>query len=348
MAVLVAASHIIGSLKGYAPGRLLSGAYLAVDYFFILSGFVLSYVIAGKGLSFRQVIMMRIRRLWPLHCMAIVICFLIYKNNAIHGLYYPTQSPLSWGTFWENVLFLSNSGIPAAEMLNDPAWSITVEFWLSAFVLYWIIKAGPKFSIVISLLGYVTIILHGRGLMMQGEQVFLTSAGMVRGIAGMCLGAFLYAKLDILERCLTTLSRRALDGLLFICLFGMLVGMAKSEGGLHDLFAVFLIVPFFAYTAVQKNSVICSKFLSSKTCIWLGSISFSLYLIHTPIIILLLPPSYVPDFGKGGAFLITIATSIACAYLVHVAFEKAIDARVKIVEKWLLAKRGKSATSASA
>lgn len=94
-AVSVALSHIIGAIEGWSDSRPLVGAYLAVDYFFILSGFVLAHLLHTKKSNYIEFFKKRLFRLWPLHFLTTILIFMILWNNRINGLYYMHDIPLS-------------------------------------------------------------------------------------------------------------------------------------------------------------------------------------------------------------------------------------------------------------
>ncbi|WP_446916279.1 acyltransferase family protein, partial [Klebsiella pneumoniae] len=85
LAGMVMLSHMFGSFMGWPQVRPFSGAYLCVVYFFIMSGFVLTYAHASG--NFFKYVLTRFARLWPLHFLSTMLMVAIYYYNAHHGGY---------------------------------------------------------------------------------------------------------------------------------------------------------------------------------------------------------------------------------------------------------------------
>ena len=131
--------HLRVSLLKVLPGWAMAVAakgYLAVDLFFMLSGFVLWYNYAerlrtGGWAATAQFWWRRIARIWPLH-FVILTLFVGYALLAVlrghDGGHYPfAQLPLHY-------LLIQNWGFTRELAWNDPAWSISTE--LAAYILF--------------------------------------------------------------------------------------------------------------------------------------------------------------------------------------------------------------------
>lgn len=165
LALSVAISHIIGGVTGWAANRAFVGAYLAVDIFFILSGFVLARLLLSKHYSFTSFFWMRFWRLWPLHVAAVLLSIVIYEFNRSLGRYAPPDGSFKdVSLFLENAFFLMTMGIKDIAVINPPSWSIGIEFWSSAILLPFLIRLSPAMLYTLSLLAYLIIAHHNGGL----------------------------------------------------------------------------------------------------------------------------------------------------------------------------------------
>jgi len=110
---------------------IFAKGYLAVDLFFMLSGFVLwlnySESLRSKGAaSVPRFFGRRIARIWPLH--AAILCataaFALLLQLSGHGdpIHYP------WSDLPLHLLLIQNWGFSNSLTWNDPAWSISCEF----------------------------------------------------------------------------------------------------------------------------------------------------------------------------------------------------------------------------
>ncbi|MGA8939854.1 MAG: acyltransferase [Acidobacteriaceae bacterium] len=129
-AILIVVFHI-RPLFGNSP--LFGRAYLAVDLFFMLSGFVLSFAYQQKldnGLPTTTFLKLRLIRLYPLYLIGLFLGF-IYTATQVH---YQHSSPGMLGSFLMLVPALFFLPIPAPTSLPNvafpydlPAWSLFSE-----------------------------------------------------------------------------------------------------------------------------------------------------------------------------------------------------------------------------
>jgi len=131
--------HIRLSVAGLAPGAVafFAKGYLAVDFFFLLSGFViwLSWGDRLRKEGWRGVpafLHKRIARVWPLHLVmlagAVALALLLVGTRHATPDDYPfAQLPL-------HILLLQNWGFTDHLAWNDPSWSISCE--LGAYLLF--------------------------------------------------------------------------------------------------------------------------------------------------------------------------------------------------------------------
>jgi peptidoglycan/LPS O-acetylase OafA/YrhL len=121
--------------------QLVSKGYLAVDMFFMLSGFVMTHVYLhafsdsdGIKLHYRSFIVARVARLYPLHIFILLLFVataatsqLMAGSGAVSLQSIPLQGPQSVTAFLANLFMLQ--GLDAGKLSwNYPAWSISVEF----------------------------------------------------------------------------------------------------------------------------------------------------------------------------------------------------------------------------
>ncbi|MEI9849679.1 MAG: acyltransferase [Sphingomonas sp.] len=115
---------------------VLAKGYLAVDFFFLLSGFVIWLSYAGRireggpG-AVPEFLRRRLARIWPLHLFVLgsaVLLALMLAATGREAAHFPfAELPL-------HVLLLQNWGFTSGLTWNDPAWSISCE--LGAYLLF--------------------------------------------------------------------------------------------------------------------------------------------------------------------------------------------------------------------
>lgn len=104
--------------------------FLGVSFFFILSGFVLSFAynerIMNRKISFSEYFVARIARIYPLHLFTLIIALPFTLVKMFHGEFLIESLKITL-----NGLLLQ-SWVPKSEFyfsLNAPSWSISNEFF---------------------------------------------------------------------------------------------------------------------------------------------------------------------------------------------------------------------------
>ncbi|MBN2810250.1 MAG: acyltransferase [Deltaproteobacteria bacterium] len=277
----------------------------AVSFFFILSGFILTYVYKdfhSPG-SVRRFFIARIARVWPLHCVTLLLTLVIFSGWYSHQI----TEPGSLKTFWiplASNFFLLQSWVPLSEFyysFNAVSWSISTEFGL--YLLFPLLLAGFSRNWAFKLVGtltftiVITILLHY--LSVKNTMTILGVVGhnpVARSFeftSGMVM-ALLYNRIKHTYKP----ARIAATLIELTALAGSLVGMSMSlflGSYISSFFAVpgrlwvavgnsnvIFVAPFILLMALAKGEI--SKILSKPVFVFLGEISFSIYLLHQILI----------------------------------------------------------------
>src|SRR5580698_10015559 len=143
---------VLGVIGFHANLGGLTGGYVGVDVFFVLSGFLISRLIESRlqerTFSFAQFYERRARRILPALSLTCLLCALVATFLFVPRDLREFSSSL-WGTafFYSNVLFEEATGYFSAPSSSMPllhAWSLSVEeqFYLFfpplLFALHWL------------------------------------------------------------------------------------------------------------------------------------------------------------------------------------------------------------------
>lgn len=173
--------------------RVLSQGYLAVEGFFVLSGFLLAHsyfknrMILDDLSLFKKMVWRRIKRLYPEYLFATVLVFIIYSVFfRIHGL--------SDHVFF-NLIMFGHCGV--APNIVDGTWYVGALFWGSFVLLALIIKYRESFIIIAPLLFLSCIILlfhNDKTSLMYASNIVLNlfPSGFLRAVAGLTTGTMIY------------------------------------------------------------------------------------------------------------------------------------------------------------
>ncbi len=250
-------SHFLPNQEVLFPCWFSFHGWLLVDFFFVLSGFIFSYVylekIRTKKISFKEFITSRIARLYPLYF--ITLCF-VSAMQAIN--FFLTESFFVYALndvphFLLSLCMLFGSNFS----FNGPAWSISCE--MGAYILFFAtLFYFSKSRIPI----YVAIITTALTL-----GYFNTE--WMRALIGFFVG------------CIAFELRSKMKPFWLLILSIMLAIFFKDVGKKAILLYSFLLFPSLILTVL--NSKILSSILSIKPLVFLGTISYSIYLWHFPL-----------------------------------------------------------------
>ncbi len=278
---LVVFYHIRKSLHDLLPDAILlifSKGYLAVDLFFMLSGFVLWYNYAAKlrqrsREAAGQFLWRRVARIWPLHLL--VLSGFIMLAGVLMAMGRETRS-YPFADLPLHVILIQGWGWRHALAWNHPAWSISTE--MAANLLFPVV-AGLSFwerlsgTLLLGLAGALLLAIHflyaGNGYVIMDTNI--SRLGLWRCLLEFTLGNVL---------CMVWLRWRGSDGLAFAaCLLGCLGIAAGFLFALPETaFAPLCLAMLLLVTASGRG--LAAKLLGGTALRYLGEISYSTYLLH--------------------------------------------------------------------
>jgi peptidoglycan/LPS O-acetylase OafA/YrhL len=138
-AIVVAARHVpfLWSQTG-APAQWFFESYLAVDFFFVLSGFVLAHAYGDalrNGMPARQFMALRLIRLYPLYFLSLLLALDVAFSQFLHATIGATQ--FSMDTLFAAAFLPSPFSGDKLFPMNEPAWSLFFELLANlAFCLF--------------------------------------------------------------------------------------------------------------------------------------------------------------------------------------------------------------------
>jgi peptidoglycan/LPS O-acetylase OafA/YrhL len=290
-AILIVIFHFTALLPtSLDTSRFLRNAYLFVDFFFVLSGFVLCHRYRGRigsGQDVMRFVLRRFGRVWPLH--AVVLALFVLAVAAIGLFPHPQNLAMTWhdGSYALDALLpsllLLNAVNLQGSVWNGPAWSIGAEFYtylLFAIVLVAAARRLIATSLVLSLGSLTLIFLLAPDLMNTTWDY-----GMVRCIAGFFAGVAAYHGYERLDRRdpirATAWEATAVAA---VAAFVLLAGDGPDAVAVASLAAP----PVFALAVVVFGAEqgLLSLLLRMPPFRALGRYSFSIYMIHQPLLVL--------------------------------------------------------------
>ena len=269
----VAAYHIHGDGLLFNSALVRSG-WLWVDFFFVLSGFVIAASYGerlGSGFAVRRFMLLRLGRIYPLH---IAMLALYLGIELIRLIFQPdgwSANPPFAGRRSADLLLASTLLIqtfltnPSA--WNPQSWSIAVEVWLYlAAALLWRSLGGRGWIVAL-----VAAVAAGFLILTQIDMPILTW-GVLRGIAGFGLGVACW-------RWHGRLPGGTLAELLCLLAIATVFLLPLIEPApLADLAFAATVVVF----ARERGAI--SRVLLQRWALFLGTLSYSLYMVHVFVV----------------------------------------------------------------
>ena len=267
---------------GFVPVAVTKG-YLGVEVFFVLSGFILSHVYldaAGsrESFSYRGFLWARIARVYPLHLVTLAGMIALGAGATVAGLSV-SDSLLDWRSLPAHLSLTHAWGLASSAAFNHPSWSISAEWFayisFPAFAwVAWRMRARPVLA---------TALAAGAALILYA--VFEPVAGFSLTEATFRWGALRIVPCFALGCALYLIHRRAPAPHAGWVAGTSAVGLvACASLGLWDplvvLFAGGLILGLGGLDNARAGV------LASKPAVYLGEISYSVYMVCAPVLLL--------------------------------------------------------------
>jgi peptidoglycan/LPS O-acetylase OafA/YrhL len=295
-AIMILVYHILETHTIFTDKNLIIGhGYLAVDFFFVLSGFVIGYAYDERWskMSFKTFIKRRLVRLHPMVVFGTIFGAVLFYFGA------STAFPLIAVTpEWKMLLYLLLGILfiptpPSADIrgweemytLDAPAWSLFFEY--IANILYALFirrfsKIALSILVILSACATIYLTVFVRGDVSGGWSfnVEHLSIGFTRLFYPFFAGLLLYrlGKLTNVKNGFLWCS------LLLIAVFLVPHIGAKEHSwmnGLYEAAMIILVFPLIVY--LGASSTVKGKY-ASKLCKFLGNISYPVYLVNYPLI----------------------------------------------------------------
>ena len=283
-ALLVAVFHlpVAGAL---ANNQFIRGSYLFVDFFFVLSGFVIAHAYGAKlarGEGFAKFMVTRFGRLFPLHAFMLLAFlafeFLRLKVPQLGGQDTAFTGGFALNTLLDNALMIHGLGFEKSLSWNAPSWSISTE--LFAYILFAVLVIGLRRTALMAF-GIIAIVAPVMLLMLSPHYMDTTfDFGFLRCIYGFSLGVLVQA---YFTRTHVTLGQDRETKIAWTLaelstIAAVVIFVANSHANAGSLLAP--LVFGFAVLVFSHEAGYISAILRAKPFILLGALSYSIYMTH--------------------------------------------------------------------
>lgn len=362
-ALMVVLHHYRGQLLPWldvdASTKILATSWVWVDFFFVLSGFVIAHVY-GRGFAAGvrrehalRFYWIRLARIWPLHLLVLLLLVGVellklhsggnLAASAFTGAYRPEALATS-------ALLVHAWGLHEPTVWNYPSWSISVEWacYLAAPLLLAAAAAWRRWTLAL-------VLLVAWVLLMLEPQIMAVLKAEVGGIAWGHLVPFARGAVEFVAGiALWHVWRHVrMPDLLRHAAFqaGLAVAIVWA---LHDGWSNAACLPLFLLLIlVCCGSGWLPKSLNTTPLHWLGEISYSVYLTHALVGMMLstklvqLVPALAP-WREGPGLLLMVGIQLVVLLVVSTITYRFVEIPARRWMRNLSAPRLRAAAPAAA
>jgi peptidoglycan/LPS O-acetylase OafA/YrhL len=287
--------------------NLIADGHLGVDLFFILSGFILTYVYGGDWVdgrfSYRGFLWNRFARVYPLHLFMIFLFIIAYQAAYAMGM--SGFEGADYEALPFHIFAVHAWGFTDGHAWNFPSWSISAEFfaYLLVPVAFWVLmRQSLLLSMTLALFAFVCTYLFA---MVTGHTLtkMMYNFGILR-ISGEFMIGIALCKLFQSNKVPVSVARPGLVIILGAILAGSL--MQINESIIVLLLAA--VIFFIAQLGLEEKG----NFLRHPALVYLGEISYATYMVH--ILVIIAAEKVIPEPWRNTLTFIVIYVGSVCLY----------------------------------
>lgn len=283
--------HFSNSYYGSSP--YFGGAYVATEFFFIVSGYLLLTTFyknkaRKEKINAWQFTLHRIKNLYPCYLFSFLVlfCFIMVQEKASINTWITNLSQSVW-----ELSFLQISGLKGFRLFNYPAWYISAMLIVGYFIYALLELNEEKFVKVympLAVLGiYCFFSKNSENIdVWGGAKILDISDALMRALAGMSLGGICYqASRFIKEKQLSPIAKFLLSvGELAAFLISLF--LMNQKGHTQTDFYIILLLAVVV-TLTFSNQTYVTTLLSKQPIIWIGKLSYPMFLNQIFVIYLI-------------------------------------------------------------
>ena len=329
------------------PGEsifFIKQGFMAVYFFFSLSGFVIALNYFNKINNFKNLIYFQKKRFFRLYPIHIIVLFIVLGIQCLKYILIKLGLPAgseafggspatgSWYTLKDFILqiFLLQAVIEYGYFLswNGAAWTISAEFY-TYFIFGLLVLITFRKLYIYIIISILYILFHNEifefiNSFLKIKLHYLLKDCLLFFLTG-SLMYFVYEKIKF-----------RLSDIIFLILLFMILFFQKYLTN-YLLFSVILI-----FVALLKNDSFINKLLNNKSLVYMGTISYSFYMIHQVVLYCLIQVLKIFNLGysfsseisgsTGSIFFDSMITIIyiIISILVAIVMNKYIENKLRI------------------
>ncbi len=313
----------------------ISKGYLGVELFFTLSGFILCHVyrtsVEAGSFRYGAFLWARLARVYPLHIATLVGLGAVAMIATAAGVHVDPNI-LSWASLPAQLTLTQAWGLAPVAGWNHPSWSISAEWfaYLTFPLFAWValkLKDRPIMGVALAIVFLTTLYVGFQSIVGFPLTRATISWGALRIVPCFALGCALHAFWRAKP------ARNANFALAGVLVSGGAAVILSTTGGSDALIVTALggLILFLARLAQTG-----SKILTQAPLVYLGEISYSIYMICIPWkIVFVNAATRVLELSNNQlpliAWLVFLGSTISLAALSYHIVEKPSRAAMKLI-----------------
>ena len=314
----------------------LNYGFLGVDFFFVLSGFVIHYRYAEffpkfNSTTLQKFFVLRLARIYPLHLFILLLFLLNPLAIAIFSTTGASTDRYQLSYFFMSILLIQNWGIANEIKWNGPAWSISTEafaYLVYPLVCYCLLRTKARFIASLFCILLLSFLLFVFAWQMHlnsiGEKI--SQFGLVRCTLEFVIGCFVCAMFKSMAGSGATPKTNRWITWSAPALFALVMISAWIFRWVDFAFIPITVALLIFSIATWHQSL---RYLAPKPLVWLGEISYATYLVHYFIKDWYGFLNIEPKIGSTATLVSYCVTVLIASAILHRTLERPMQGKLK-------------------
>lgn len=320
---LVLVYHCHPKLESTHLDVIAQWGWIGVNLFFVLSGFLITGIIADSREDprfFRNFYARRALRIWPVYVLILLLNYFFVPlifGNFWWGVHEMRSAPwLHYIFFVQNLFFIALPGT------LGPTWSLAIE---EQFYVFWAPFARSFRNR--TLVPFLIAVLIASPFIRLANFSFFTKTHTLTHLDGLAIGSLIALGLRTFDLPRVALRRLANAGLL-LGAFGVILMLLHGSAFTDSLLALGFGGMLLSALLVTGERTWYARALTARPLNYLGTISYGLYMVHILCFVVIgafdLKMEMFGVWGDLAVVAVRISLSIAAATLLWYGFERPI------------------------
>lgn len=283
----------------FGPFVSIVVGWYPVDVFFMLSGFILGYVyvsdVSNPKINYQDYLLKRVARIVPLHYLTILAVGFMAMVAWYFGL--PTEQKYLLNDLPRQLLMVHAWPYLAGRTWNTPSWYVSMSFFSYLFIIPLLVKFVSKIKKSYLLIALSFLVLAMVWALTMGNSAIAGWPGVRRAVCQVSIGYLLYS-LTTFKNPVSQVASKLVSVWLLLAIVWVFScwPLPMVWKSMHNEFPLTISGRLFQLTTsrmlfefifgllilglADNKKSLAKTILANRIFLWLGTISYSIYMIH--------------------------------------------------------------------